>query len=1327
MTMRRTRRVSTAQAMFLALAMISLAPTTPLVAQDDVSPFDALAAGDVRLSPPRRELHATAAASHPTAVGSGPGYRLDSLPTDVPLRVRFDMRDHVGAVFGPAAALVTETFRLTAEFGFQAALDAAGLEAAGRLYNLRAVGPEGTNTITLGASGATAQVSVLAETRIGVDVDVLLFGFGSEVDFESMDSSVANVSPSGLVTAESVGSTWIRVLSDGEAAQLLVVVDIALDSDGDGIADAWEVAFGLDPDDPTDADDDLDEDGLTNVEEFLLGTAPNDDDSDNDLLGDASEVNDVGTDPALNDTDGDGVLDGPEVFGGSDPLNPNESSPPFTPEFKVQVFESIAAVATSVTDHVYVLTTTGRLRTRQIVVPLYSVPLRNDQELSGDLRSAAADGEWLYVAAGGDGLHVFSLTDPSVPQFVETRDDLATAEAVVADRGTIYLLTTTQLRVLTRGAGGGLTELDSMSVSGGTRLAVSAPLVYVTRPSANRLLVVDASTPTSIVERQQFALPVAAGPLQDVAATDEFVYVAHGSAGLFAISAADPTDLQVIDTAAPERPGDPADVVAVRGNQLAWHTPNADTLALFYRIEPDGKITPAGSVAANDGGIEQLSFSQEYVVAAESSSFSAVQVLSSGDRAGVAPQGTLELDSERSAFLPGETFALTARASDDVYLERVEFFVDAELRRGDTLPPFTFQDQVALSALPGDVLFVSAVGIDLQGNVAGVGSFALLVDADSDGDGVPDTIDDDVDGDGIDDAEELIPGADGWISDPTKTDTDMDSIDDGEEVVPGSDGFVTDPGLADSDGDGLEDAYEIVSTMTNPELYDTDEDGVDDGSEDPDGDGLTNREEAELGTDPLVPDGDGDGLSDGLELAIGYQPLRADSDGDGVADGDEDADGDGIGNGVEVRLGTSVRDADSDGDGLGDAAEIAVGTNPARFTDFSRQRLELRDTTLALEGPLHVLALSLERSHVTLSDRLCAEVGELVLEVTETLELDDASRIDVSGCGFAACGTDLEAPWCEAKASIAVALPRGVDAPGATTAAGGSHGGPGGRGDSGAPQVAVAGGASDVQRDAFTLDLDSLPFDAFDAPAFPGGGGLPSASATEAFGRRGRGGGVVRIRAGEVHLDGVIAADGDGAPWSQGGGGAGGSVVLECERLSGSGRIVARGGDVVATDAGAPGGGGGGRVLIRCAEWSQFELRRVEARGGVLLEDPARSESVGGAGTIYVVPPGTEPGILVLDQGGDTASLLATHLDVDVTTERAEMFEPGAALTASRLLVVPPALEDQGPDESMVSAQPTLPPLVFERLYLRGNVNAVSRRPVVLLDADGPEELEAAE
>jgi hypothetical protein len=55
------------------------------------------------------------------------------------------------------------------------------------------------------------------------------------------------------------------------------------DSDGDGCWDGWEVEHGLDPTNPRDARFDPDNDGWNNLREFLEGTDPRNANTDGDL------------------------------------------------------------------------------------------------------------------------------------------------------------------------------------------------------------------------------------------------------------------------------------------------------------------------------------------------------------------------------------------------------------------------------------------------------------------------------------------------------------------------------------------------------------------------------------------------------------------------------------------------------------------------------------------------------------------------------------------------------------------------------------------------------------------------------------------------------------------------------------------------------------------------------------------------------------------------------------------------------------------------------------------------------------------------------------
>jgi len=135
------------------------------------------------------------------------------------------------------------------------------------------------------------------------------------------------------------------------------------DSDDDGVNDGDEVTDGSDPLNPCDPNltstaCDQDGDGLTNGEEDVIGTNPEDADTDNDGFNDGTEVDngtdplnpcdpatgstvcdaDVdglsveeeelhGTDPNDSDTDDDGIDDGTEIANGSDPLDPCDPNP----------------------------------------------------------------------------------------------------------------------------------------------------------------------------------------------------------------------------------------------------------------------------------------------------------------------------------------------------------------------------------------------------------------------------------------------------------------------------------------------------------------------------------------------------------------------------------------------------------------------------------------------------------------------------------------------------------------------------------------------------------------------------------------------------------------------------------------------------------------------------------------------------------------------------------------------------------------------------------------------------------------------------------------
>ena len=151
-----------------------------------------------------------------------------------------------------------------------------------------------------------------------------------------------------------------------------------------------------------------------------------------------------------------------------------------------------------------------------------------------------------------------------------------------------------------------------------------------------------------------------------------------------------------------------------------------------------------------------------------------------------------------------------------------------------------------------------------------------------------------------------------YKTNPYKTDTDGDLLNDGEEISQ----YKTDPLKADTDGDGINDGEEVLKFKTNPLKVDTDGDGFSDKQE------VTGKTDA-LNPESILPDDNSNKVDDVWERRHSIK----------VKDGEQDTDKDGLSDKLEYQIGTNPNEQDTDKDNLTDPEEsLDLNTDPLVFT-----------------------------------------------------------------------------------------------------------------------------------------------------------------------------------------------------------------------------------------------------------------------------------------------------------------------------------------------------------------------------------------------------------
>ena len=747
---------------------------------------------------------------------------------------------HSDAVWSEQQKLTVSDAASSPSVGHHVALDGDTL-VAGRLRTGPGSGSETGSAYVFTRAGGlwSEQQKLLAPdagvgdrygARVAVSGDVVVIGAEREDD-AGPDAGAAytidlDVDDDGLTNVQEQAVGTNPVLAD---------------TDGDGLSDAFEVQFGFDPLGTDESALDGDADGLDNLAEQAAST-----------------------NPTLSDSDSDGFNDGIEVGFGTDPNNALENP----------INSKLTASDAEADDEFGV-----------------SVAVSGDTAVIGAFREDGGGGAlsgsgavYVYVRAGSHWSEQQKLTANDGA----SDDWFGSSVAVSGDTAVI----------------GAYKDDDNGSNSGSAYVYIRSGGIWAEQQKL---------TASDGASNDWFGSSVAVSG--DTAAIGAHLDNGSGSTYVFVRSGGVWAEQQKLNASDAES-GDQFGVgVAVSGDTVAigaWREDSeagsagavyvynrsggvwseqqkltasdaAANLGLGYRVALDGDTLVAGRLRPGPGAISETGFA--YVFTRVGGLWSEQQKLLAGDTeaggygASVALSGdTVVIGAQRqdgAASNAGAAYTIDLDADDDGLLNLFE------LAHG--FDPLVTDE----SALDGD-----ADGLtNLQEQAAGTNP-AL---ADTDGDGLNDGFEVqfgfdavntdesalDGDADGLDNLAEQAAG-----TNPTLNDTDGDGLLDNDEIAV----HQTDPTLADTDGDGLLDNDEIVVHQTDPTLVDTDTDGLIDGFEvqfgfdplgtdesalDGDADGLTNLQEQAAGTDPNVNDTDGDGVSDGIEISFGTDPLDA--------------------------------------------------------------------------------------------------------------------------------------------------------------------------------------------------------------------------------------------------------------------------------------------------------------------------------------------------------------------------------------------------------------------------------------------------------------------